>query len=109
MAKADKTLYDIFISHSATDGALAASLAASFRSAGLEAFVSGDVADDVDPSDITREAIAECIAIVVIVSRPELPPSMIVEIGAAQAWEKPIYAVVTDPASLRVPSWLSRA
>ena len=37
-----------------------------------------------------------------IVSPSGPTPEMAIEIGAARAWNKPIYAIVTDPASNRL-------
>ena len=57
--------------------------------------------------DATREAIAESRVFLIILSPSGLTPSMTIEIGAAQAWDKPISAVVTDPSSTRLPTWLT--
>ena len=45
------------------------------------------------------EALAESRALLTILSPSGLTSSMELEIGAARAWNKPIYGVVTDPSS----------
>jgi TIR domain/Nucleoside 2-deoxyribosyltransferase len=102
------TPYDVFISHAAADAKLATSFAKAFRLSGLEPFTDYDVSTSENVSDTVWEALAVCKALVAILSHAELSPAMSVEIGAAQAWNKPIYAVVSDPASIRLPSALSR-
>jgi hypothetical protein len=36
-------------------------------------------------------------------------PWMVFEVGAARSWDKPIYVVVTDPATIRLPPGLKGA
>jgi len=98
--------YDVFISYSAADAQLAASAADALRHNGLEPFTESEIDASQNLSDAVWEALSESKALIAILSRSELSPSMGVEIGAAQAWAKPIYAVVTDPASVRLPSSL---
>ena len=54
------------------------------------------------------EALAESRALLTILSPSGLTSSMELEIGAARAWNKPIYGVVTDPSSTRVPPAFTR-
>jgi hypothetical protein len=103
---ASKT-YDVFISHSARDAALALEVANACRGAGIEAVTNGDLLPGADASDALWEALAESRALLTIVSPSGPTPSMAIEIGAARAWNKPIYAVVTDPSSARLPAALS--
>lgn len=103
MASTTHKSYDVFISHTAADTALAASVADTFRMYGLEAFTDKEMLAVENWSDAIWEALADSKALVAILSRSEPSPSMGVEIGAAQAWSKPIYVMVTDPASTRLP------
>ena len=107
MASKTKT-YDVFISHSAADSRAAAELATVLRANGLEPFTGEEVDLGEDISDVVWEALADCKALLAIVSRSELSSSMAFEIGAAQAWSKPIYAIVADPSSVRLPASLAR-
>ena len=100
--------YDVFIAHSAADARSAADLAAVFRANGLEPFTGEEISPGDDVSDVVWEALAESKALIAVISRSELSSSVALEIGAAQAWNKPIYAVVTDPASIRLPASLAR-
>lgn len=99
--------YDVFISHSAPDAKLATSLADTCRLNGLVPFTDEDVLVGQNVADAIWGALADCKALIVILSRSGTSPSMGVEIGAAQAWNKPIYAVAADPTSLRLPTALA--
>lgn len=106
MASASKT-YDVFISHAAKDAALAMEAANACRGVGVEAVTNGELIGEADAGDALWEALAESSALLTILS-PEGPtPWMGIEIGAARAWNKPIFAVVTDPASTRLPDVLT--
>lgn len=103
MASTTSKSYDVFISHTPADTALAASLADTFRLNGLEPFTDQEMLTVENWSNAIWEALAGSKALVAILSHAEPSPSMGVEIGAAQAWSKPIYVMVTDPASTRLP------
>src|SRR4051794_36075585 len=106
MAGADKT-YDVFISHSARDAALALEVSIVCRRNDLEAFTGAEVLPGVDLSDVLWNALAESRALLAVLSPSGPTPSMAIEIGAARAWNKPIYAVVTDPSTTRLPPALA--
>ncbi|HEV7225667.1 MAG TPA: toll/interleukin-1 receptor domain-containing protein [Pirellulales bacterium] len=106
MATSAKT-YDIFISHGAADSKAAADLAAVLRANDLEPFTGDEVGAGENFTDLMWEALAESKALLAILSRSELSSSMAFEIGAAQAWSKPIYAIVADPSSVRLPASLA--
>jgi hypothetical protein len=106
MANHNKT-YDVFISHSANDAALAAQLADACRLGGLEAVTDRELLPDAEVSDALWEALAESRALLAILSPAGLTPSMGSEIGAAQAWNKPLFAVVTEPSFTALPAALS--
>ena len=101
MAELDKT-YDVFISHSATDSALAVEVANACRESGLESVTNAELLPRENLGDAIWEALAESRALLTIVSPSGPTPAMAIEIGAARAWNKPIYAIVTDPASNRL-------
>ncbi len=101
MAELDKT-YDVFISHSATDSALAIEVANACRESGLEAVTNAELLPHENLGDAIWEALSESRALLTIVSPSGPTPAMAIEIGAARAWNKPIYAIVTDPASNRL-------
>ena len=101
MAELSKT-YDVFISHSAKDSALALEIANACRESGLEAVTNTELLPGENVSDAIWDAVAESRALLTIVSPTGPTASMAIEIGAARAWNKPIYAVVTDPSSTRI-------
>ena len=45
-------------------------------------------------------------AFVMVVSDAAPSTSTVFELGAAQGWNKPVYVVVADPASMHLPSFL---
>lgn len=108
MAAVSKKTYDIFVSYSSKDAKLASEIVSAFRDSGLEAFTERDLSPGVNLSEAVWEALAESRALLTIVSPSGPTPSMGIEIGAARAWNKPIYAVVTDPSSTRIPLPLAR-
>jgi hypothetical protein len=106
MAHVGKT-YDVFITHSSRDAALAMEVASACRESGLEAVTNTELLPVADSSDALWEALAESRALLTILSPTGPTPSMGIEIGAARAWNKPIYALVTDPSFTRIPAALS--
>jgi hypothetical protein len=101
MAELSKT-YDVFISHSVKDSALALEVANACRESGLEAVTNTELLPGENVSDAIWDALAESRALLTIISPSGPTASMTIEIGAARAWNKPIYAVVTDPSSTRL-------
>lgn len=106
MAKSKKA-FDVFISHSLNDAALARDVANACREVGIEAITNQELLPGSNPGDALWEALAESRALLTIISPSGPTPSMGIEIGAARAWNKPIYAVVTDPSSARLPAALT--
>ena len=106
MAHAGKT-YDVFIAHSTKDTALAMEVADACRASGLEAVTNTELLPVVGSSDALWDALAESRALLTILSPTGPTPSMGIEIGAARAWNKPIYALVTDPSFTQLPVALS--
>jgi hypothetical protein len=107
MTKDNKT-YDIFISHSISDKAVAEEVATACRAGGLEAFTVAELLPGANWGDEIWEAQAESQALIIILT-PSGPTSwMWMEIGAGQAWNKPIFAILAAPASTHLPAGLSR-
>lgn len=99
--------YDVFISHATRDAALAAEIAHACQASGLAAFATADLPAGENSGDILWSALAESRAVLAVLSPTGLTPSMAIEIGASRAWNKPIFAVATDPATTRLPSTLT--
>ena len=107
MATATKT-YDVFISHAASDRHLVAEIAGTLESVGLEAFHGGTVERGADVADAIWQALAECRAVIAIISPNASPQAMgMVEIGAAAAWNKPVFLIINGPSSTKLPAALS--
>jgi hypothetical protein len=106
MANRKKT-YDVFISHSANDAPLAVELANVCRASGLEAITGRELLPGGEAGDALWEALAESQAVLAVLSPSGPTPSMGIEIGAARAWNKPIFAIVTQPSFTRLPEALS--
>lgn len=103
--KSGKQLYDVFVAHSLTDRQLAAEVADVLRSYELSVFVdSTDLPPGTNIEETVWEAIAESRAVVVTISASPPGASMLVELGAAKAWNKPIYGVTSQAALPHLPA-----
>jgi hypothetical protein len=105
MARRDK-LYDVLVSHSLKDSELASEVAYACRASGLEPAKDSEIRSPGNPGDVLWETLAEVDALIVILAPSGLTQWMLFEVGAAQGWNKPIFAVVTDPVSTRLPAAL---
>ena len=106
MATATRT-YDVFLSHSARDKDFAADVANRLQAEGLEPFYDASIQLGETVSQAIWDALAECHAFIVIVSSESSPDAMgMVELGAAAAWNKPIFVLLNGPASSRIPEAL---
>ena len=99
----NSTLCDVFISHAAGDAKLARELVDARRANGVEAFTAMDLPLGADIADSIWEALAESRAMLFVLSSSGLTPSMAIELGAAQVWNKPLFAILTDAASPHLP------
>ncbi|GIW79436.1 MAG: hypothetical protein KatS3mg105_1243 [Gemmatales bacterium] len=105
MTTADSKSCDVFISHRAADTQVATEVAEILETVGLKTFRSGAVEPGEDISDAIWQALAESRAFIAIVT-PHAPPQTmgLVEVGAATAWNKPIFVVINGPSSTKVPA-----
>jgi nucleoside 2-deoxyribosyltransferase len=98
---------DVFVAYSATDAKLAADIAGVLQSFDLSVFFDRNALPRGERfEDAIWEAMAESQAFVIVVSQAAPSASTVFELGAAQGWNKPVYVVVTDPASMQLPSYL---
>jgi TIR domain len=97
--------YDVFVSHSQRDAGLVAEIARIMRSYDLTVFTNADMTAGERLEDQLWEAIAESQAFVAVVPEAEPIASIAFELGAAKAWNKPVYAIASNPSSthLAVP------
>jgi hypothetical protein len=107
----ESRLSDVFITHAATEQKLAEHLARTVKASGLNAVTGHELLGAGDNlGDKIWEALAESMALIVVVSRSELTSTVAFEIGAARAWNKPIFVVLADPAeSVTLPAALTRS
>lgn len=97
-----KPTYDVFISHSAKDTSLAEGIAETLQAHGLQPFTPFNLPLGTNIEEALWQAMAESQALVVVISTPEPSANIGFEIGAALAWGKPIYVIVTDPATTQL-------
>lgn len=93
--------FDVFLSYSATDTKIARSVAIALRARGLEVFEAAAVPVGAPIRAAVVSAIAECKAVVAIVTADSIDsPNIAVELGAGIAWLRPVYILTSDvPAS----------
>lgn len=101
-----KPTYDVFVSHSARDTEFSVEVARILGSHGLTVFVDADIAAGDVAEEAIWDAMAESQAMVAVISESEPSARAAVELGAATAWNKPVFAVAAHPASTRLPSSL---
>ena len=95
--------YDVFISYASADRAAAGKLARAFQNAGISPFYDLIIEPSDDVSNVVWEALAECSAVIAIISPNSISENLAVEIGAAKAWHKPVFLYLNGPASTPIP------
>ncbi|MBX3443758.1 MAG: toll/interleukin-1 receptor domain-containing protein [Planctomyces sp.] len=100
---------DVFLSFSAAESALAGRVADQLRAHGLVVFDEDRLEERAHIEDAMWDAVAECRAVVAIVSRDAPTSRMTFEIGAALAWRKPVFAIASDWSLTRVNPLLAQA
>ena len=95
---------DVFLAYAHRDAGIAAEIARTLRSYELNVFLDQDTLSlGESGEDLVRDAISECDALVCLVSSDPPTSWMLVEFGAAQAWQKPVYFVAAEPTLARLP------
>ncbi len=103
-----KKTYDIFLSYSSDLQSQAEIAAKKFADAGLAVFDLSELGPAHNVVEETWQALAESWALVVIVKPGATPPSVAVEIGAASAWQKPIYILLEGDGEYHLPAYFSK-
>ena len=99
--------FDVFVSHGSRDREFAADVAGRLQAEGLQPFHDASVPVGQEISTAIWDALAECHAFIVIVSSDSKPDAMgMVELGAAIAWNKPIFVLLNGPATSPLPEAL---
>lgn len=107
MAKLSKT-YDVFLSYSSDLRGEAKVVSKKFAEAGVAVFDTLDIGPAYNIAEEMWQALAESWALVVLIKPGNIPPSVAVEIGAASAWQKPIYIVTTAEGEYQLPTYISQ-
>lgn len=96
----NRPTFDVFVSHDLRDNRVAGDVVRALRSYGLKVFTRDEVpvADRIE--DAVWEAMAESQAFIAVISNEGPTSSIAFEVGAANAWNKPIYGIVSDPATI---------
>ncbi len=99
---------DVFISHALTDSDVATEIANNLKSAGFETFRAGVVPAGSDLGEAIWDVLAESRALIAVIS-PDTPTHAmsLVEIGAAAAWNKPVFLLINGSSSAKLPSALT--
>ncbi|MEA1950530.1 MAG: toll/interleukin-1 receptor domain-containing protein [Planctomycetota bacterium] len=104
--KVQTTPYDVFLSYSLPETQTADLVERALEGAGLNVFSPSKLEHETPYKDTIQLAIAESQIMVVVVDSRQAPSSnTMVELGAALAWDKPIY-VVTEPGNTNLPNYL---
>lgn len=103
------TTWDVFLSHSFADNEVVNDIVDALEHAGLETFHYGELTPGQDMSSAIWDALAESRALIAVVT-PDTPLNAtgMVEIGAATAWNKPVYVVVNGSSSTQLPTPLKQ-
>lgn len=109
-AVASEILYDVFLSYSPGGGEDAVRrVRATFSESGLKVFDASQLSLGVDLQDQVWSALAVSDAIVVLATPSTVSSAWTaVEIGAAQAWQKPVFIVTLTPPAADLPEFISR-
>jgi heat shock protein HspQ len=79
-----------------------------FTEAGIEVFDMFDIGPAYNITEEMWKALAESWALVVLIKPGAIPSSVAVEIGAASAWQKPVYIVTTAKGEYQLPTYISQ-
>ena len=99
--------HDVFLSFSFHDASVAAVVRQALIEGGLDVFTPDSLKSGEDWGVQIQRALVMSQALVIVVSRPsELPPSMLVELGAAMAWKKPVFVLLDGISRSQLPTFL---
>ncbi len=105
--KVQTTPYDVFLSYSLPEAQTADLVERALEGAGLNVFSPSKLENGTPYKDTIQLAIAESQIMVMVVDPRHAPSSStVVELGAALAWDKPVYVIDTDPGYTSLPDYL---
>ena len=103
-----KKTHDVFLSHGLELAGKAKAIAQEFCDAGLTVFDVSEVNPAYDVMEEMWQALAESWAVVVLMKTGTMPPFVAVEIGAASAWNKPVYVLMEGKGEYHLPLDISQ-
>ncbi len=107
MSVAATTMHDVFLSHGAHDTGIAGLVKDALAQSDLEVFSIRELKPGEAFMTKMRQALAECNVVVIILTRSTLGSSNVAfEIGAAMAWNKPVYVLYDGISKNEIPSFL---
>lgn len=107
MSKIKKT-YDVFLSYPSDLASQTKVIVKKFADAGLTAFNFSEIKPGHNIVEEIWQALAESWAVVALIKPGSMPPNVAVEIGAASAWQKPIYILTEGEGEFNVPLYFSK-
>lgn len=107
--KTIETTYDVFLTHDQADAGIAALVTREFELAGCGVFSQ----QALEPGDDFRkhllDALLDSTAVVVLLTRSSIRSSFIaIEVGAALAWDRPVFVLYDGVTTEEVPSYLQQ-
>lgn len=107
MSIATEVIYDVFLSHGVHDKGIADVVKRALAEEGFKVFAVDELKINGSAMAGIREALAECSAFVMILTRSTLESSnSAFEIGAAMAWNKPIFVLYDGLPKKEIPEYL---
>ena len=88
--------FDVFLAYSRNEEGLAETVKYAMRDAGIGVFDARDLVQGQPSSGLLLDAIEESAAVVVTGAKSIANGSVLTELGAAMAWQKPIYVVYSS-------------
>jgi hypothetical protein len=107
MPKSKKT-YDVFLSYPSDLTSQAKVIVKKFADTGLIVFDRSEIKPSYNITEEMWQALAESWATVALIKPGIMPPSVAVEIGAASAWQKPIYILTEGEGEYHIPLYFSK-
>ena len=105
----DPKTYDVFLSYALSDRPTAEKIARVLTGAGLDVFDPSDLESGADVGDAVWRALGETAAFLAILpSDGALSANSVLELGAATAWQKPIFVVNPSNGHVPIPSYLAK-
>lgn len=109
MIRSNQRIIDVFVSHGRHDTGLAELLNRALTEQGLSTWLVSSLETGDQWENAIRNTMAECHAVVVLLTPAMLEsPWLAVEVGAAIAWDKPIYVLYDGVMLTQIPAFLSQ-